>query len=189
MARRVLFLGYVVSGKGLQVDEAKVEVVKRWLRPKTITELQSFHNFAFFCRHFISHFSSIMALIIDCMKGSKFLWTNEVEFAFQLTKECLINAPILVLLDFSQPFKLYTNASKVGIRVMLSQNSSPIAFFNEKLFGSKINYSTYDVEFYAVVQAVKHWRHYLFHREFILYTDYDSLRHLHKQNKVSSRYA
>ena len=40
-----------------------------------------------------------------------------------------------------------------------------------------------------MVQAVRYWRHYLFHKEFILYTDHDSLRHLHKQDKVSPRHA
>ena len=72
---------------------------------------------------------------------------------------------------------------------MLSQNNRPVAFFSEKLSDSKLNYSTYDIEFYDVVQAVRYWRHHLFHKEFILYTDHDSLRHLHKQDKVSSRHA
>ena len=62
---------------------------------------------------------------------------------------------------------------------MLSQNSKHVAFFSEKLSGSKLNYSTSDVEFYIVVQVVKYWCHYLFHNEFILYTNHDYLRHLH----------
>ena len=40
-----------------------------------------------------------------------------------------------------------------------------------------------------MVQAVKHWRHYLFHREFILYADQKALKHLHSQDKISSRHA
>lgn len=64
-----------------------------------------------------------------------------------------------------------------------------MAYFSEKLSGAKTRYSAYDVEFYAVVQVVKHWRHYLSHREFILFTDHDSLRHLHSQDKVSPRHA
>ena len=35
-----------------------------------------------------------------------------------------------------------------------------------------------------MVQVVRHWRHYLFHREFILYTDHDALKHLYCQDKV-----
>ena len=82
--------------------------------------------------------------------------------------------------DFSQAFELHTDASKVWIGAVLSQNSKPVAFFSEKLSRSKLNYSTYDIKFYAVVQAVRQWRHYLFNKEFILYTDHDSLRHLHQ---------
>ena len=36
---------------------------------------------------------------------------------------------------------------------------------------------------------VRNWFHYLFHREFILYTDHDALKHLHSQNKVLARHA
>ena len=68
-----------------------------------------------------------------------------------------MTAMILVLPDFHQPFKLHVDASKVGIRAVLSQNSRPIAFFSEKLTKAKLRYSIYDVEFYAIVQSVKHW--------------------------------
>ncbi|GJU47342.1 putative reverse transcriptase domain-containing protein [Tanacetum coccineum] len=37
-------------------------------------------------------------------------------------------------------------------------------------------------------QAVKHWLHYLFHKEFLLFTDHDSLRHIHTQDKVSHKH-
>ena len=84
-----------------------------------------------------------------------------------------------MLPGFSQPFELHCDALKVGIVAVLSQNGRPVAYFNEKLSGSKARYSTYDVEFYAVVQAIGHWRHYIFHREFIHYTDHDALKHLH----------
>ncbi|KAI9169056.1 hypothetical protein LWI28_006273 [Acer negundo] len=189
MTPKVLFLGYVISGEGLQVDESKIEAVRQWPQPKTITEVWSFHGLASFYRRFIPHFSSIMAPVTECMKGVKFQWTTEAEEGFQQIKEKLTTAPILVLPDFSQPFELHSDASKVGIGAVLSQGGKPVAYFSEKLSGSRVRYSTYDIELYAVVQAVKHWRHYLFHREFILYTDHDSLRHLHSQEKISSRHA
>ena len=109
--------------------------------------------------------------------------------AFQLIKVRLTTTPNLVLLDFANPFELHCDASKVGIGEVLSQHGRPVAYFSEKLSGSRMRYSTYDVELYAVVQAVRHWRHYLFHREFVLYTDHDALKHLHSQDKVSARYA
>ncbi|GJW82253.1 putative reverse transcriptase domain-containing protein, partial [Tanacetum coccineum] len=33
-------------------------------------------------------------------------------------------------------------------------------------------------------QAVKHWHHYLFHKEFVLFTDHDSLSNIRTQDKV-----
>lgn len=86
-------------------------------------------------------------------------------------------------------FELHCDASKTGIGAVLSQKGRPIAFYSEKLAGSRFRYSTYDIEFYAIVQAIKHWRHYLFHKEFDNYTDHDALKHLSSQGKVSSRHA
>ncbi|XP_026380121.1 uncharacterized protein LOC113274914 [Papaver somniferum] len=113
---------------------------------------------------------------------------EEADKAFEAVKTKLITAPLLVLPDFSKPFELHCDASKVGIGAVLSQEGRPVAYFSEKLNGAKTNYSTYDVEFYAIVQALKHWRHYLIHNEFIMFSDHDSLRHINRQEKLSSRH-
>lgn len=58
------------------------------------------------------------------------------------------------------------------------------SIFSEKIAGSRARYSIYDVEFYDIVQAIKHWRYYLFHQELNLYTDHDVLKHLGSQDKI-----
>lgn len=80
----------------------------------------------------------------------------------------LTSPPILVLLDFAQSFLLHCDVSKVGIGAMLSQDNRPITYFSKKLTGPKSRYNTYDVEFYAIVRAIHHWRYYLFRKEFAL---------------------
>ena len=123
------------------------------------------------------------------MRGTLFLWTKEADEAFEELKCRLTSAQTLALPDFTQVFELRCDACKLGMGAVLCQHSRPIAFFSEKIAGSRARYNTYDIEFYAIVQAIKHWRHYLFHQEFILYTDHDALKHLGSQDKISARHA
>lgn len=186
---RMLFLGYIVSNDGLFMDASKVDVIHSWPAPRTVSDVRSFHGLASFYRRFDLHFSSIMAPLTDCMKEGKFTWTPQAKTAFDQIKYKLTTAPILVLPDFSLPFELHCDASKLDIGAVLSQNTRPVAFYSQKLAGARGRYSTYDVEFYAIFQAIKHWKHYLFHHDFVLYTDHDALKHLDSQVKVSARHA
>lgn len=188
-AEQFLFLGYVVSSKGLSMDTGKVEAIRAWPIPTSISAIRSFHGLASFYRRFVHHFSSIMAPLTECMKGTHFVWTTAAAEAFEQIKVKLTTAPVLVLPDFAETFELHCDASKLGIGAVLSQQSRPVAFYSEKLLGAKSRYSTYDVEFFAVIQSIRHWRHYLVHRDFVLFTDHDALKHLDNQVKVSSRHA
>jgi hypothetical protein len=70
----------------------------------------------------------------------------------------------------------------------LSQEDRPIAYFNEKLNEVKVKYSTYDKEFYAIIQALKKWRHYLIPEEFVLYSDNHALQFVTQQEKLNQRH-
>ena len=79
-------------------------------------------------------------------------------------------------------------ASSSAIRAVLSQEGKPIAYFSEKLNDAKKKYYVYDQELYAIVQALKKWRHYLFPKEFFLYTDHEALQYLNSQGKLNQRH-
>jgi hypothetical protein len=70
----------------------------------------------------------------------------------------------------------------------LSQDDGPIAYLNEKLNEVKIKYSTYDKEFYAIIQELKKWRHYLVPKEFVLYSDSHALQFVTQHEKLNQKH-
>lgn len=187
---RVIFLGFVVSEKGVEVDEEKVKAIKKWPEPTTISEVRSSHGMASFYRMFVKNFSTVLAPLTECTKSKGVFNFNEAaRKSFELIKEKLCSAPILALPDFLKTFEIECDASGIGIGAVLMQDKRPISYFSEKLGGSRINYSTYDKEFYALIRALDVWQHYLLPKEFVIHTDHESLKYLKGQAKLNRRHA
>lgn len=178
-----------MSSEGIKVDPIKVEAIQNWPSPKTITDVRSFHGLASFYRRFTRNFSSLIAPMADCLKKGVFNWTPEAEKSFQLVKAKMTTAPVLALPVFVKVFEVDCDGSHVGIGAVLSQAGRPLAYFSEKLNDARSRYSTYDLEFYAIVQALKHWRHCVIHREFVLNSDHEALKYLNSQRNLNRRHA
>ena len=69
------------------------------------------------------------------------------------------------------------------------QEGKPIAYISEKLSGASLKYSTYDKELYALVRTLHTWQHYLWHREFIIHSDHEALKHIRTQTNLNRRHA
>nr|XP_043615901.1 uncharacterized protein LOC122587800 [Erigeron canadensis] len=142
-----------------------------------------------FMRRFIKNLSSVVAPITDCLKMGVFDWPCSAQLAFESLKEKLSSAPILSLPDLDQLFELECDASSVGIGAVLVQAGRPVAYFSEKLNGSKLKYSTYDKESYAIIRAITHWSHYLKPKQFVLFPDHEALKFINGQQKLNARHA
>ena len=186
----VTFLGFVVGKDGVKVDESKIQAIKDWPTPKSVSEIRSFHGLASFYRRFVKDFSTIAAPLNNLVKKNvKFDWNDDCENAFQTLKQKLIQAPVLTLPNFDHMFEVECDASGVGIGGVLMQNGKPIAYFSEKLKGAQVNYPTYDKELYAIVRCLEVWRHYLVAKEFVIHSDHESLKYLGSQSVLNKRHA
>jgi hypothetical protein len=152
---RVLFLGYVVTPQGIEVDSSKIAAIQEWPTPTTVTQIQSFLGLAGFYRRFVRDFSSIAATLHELTKRDvTFAWSDSQKVAFRTLKDKLTHAPLLQLPDFNKVFELECDASGIGLGVVLLQEGKPVAYFSEKLSGASLNYSTYDKELYALVRTL-----------------------------------
>ncbi|XP_040964752.1 uncharacterized protein, partial [Gossypium hirsutum] len=162
---KVVFLGFVVSSEGLEVDQEKVKAIQEWPRPTNVSQVRIIR------------------------KNSNFVWGEEQEKSFLKIKDCLTHAPLLALPNFDKTFELECDASGLGIGAVLMQDGRPIAYFSEKLNGAVLNYPTYDKELYSLIRALETWQHYLWPKEFVIHTDHESLKYLKGQHKLNKRHA
>ncbi|GKD82838.1 putative reverse transcriptase domain-containing protein [Tanacetum coccineum] len=147
--REVQFLRHVINGDGIHVDPSKIEVVKNWRAPRTLSEVRSFLGLAGYYQE-----------------------------AFQTLKDKLCNAPVLALPDRPKDFVVYYDVSGLGLGCVLMQRGKVIAYASRQLKIHEKNYTTHDLELGAVVFALKIWRHYLYGTKSIIYTDHKSIQHI-----------
>jgi hypothetical protein len=120
--KEVLFLGHVVSPKGIMVDPGKVKVVLDWKPPMTVSRVRSFLGLAGYYRRFIPNFSKITKPVIELLKKeSKYVWSDACDEVFKLLKKLLTTSPVLAQPDIDKPFDVYGDASGTGLGGVLMQ--------------------------------------------------------------------
>ena len=184
---QVNYLGHVLDKTGIRPDPKKLEAVRDWERPKTVTQVRSFTAFCNYYRQFVKNFAEVAKPLYRLTsKGVKFTWEEENEDAFQLLKARLLQAPILAFPNFRHPFVIDTDASETALGAVLSQiidgEERPIALESRVLSKTEVNYATTKCEALGIVQAMQWFRSYFYGSQCILRTDHASLQWLFRQN-------
>nr|GFA04667.1 putative reverse transcriptase domain-containing protein [Tanacetum cinerariifolium] len=185
---KVQFLGHVIDSRGIYVDPAKIESIKDWASPKTPTEIRQFLGLAGYYRRFNEGFSNIAKTMTKLtQKGIKFDCGEKEENAFQLIKQKLCSALILALLEGSEDFVVYYDASHKGLGAVLIQKEKVIAYASRQLKVHEKNYTTHDLELGSVVFSLTIWRHYLYGTKCTVFTNHKSLQYILDQKELNMR--
>ena len=106
----------------MHVDNVKVEKLRNAGRPRDKKELRSFLGIASYYRRFIKGFAKIASPLTEkTSEKFEFEWTEEMQKAFEMLKEALTTAPVLVYPDYQKPFIVSTDASSIAVGAVLSQ--------------------------------------------------------------------
>ena len=100
MVTEGIVLGHKISAAGLEVDKAKVVVIKTLMPPTTIKGIRSFLGHSGFYRRFIKNFSKISRPLCRLLeKDAKFDFDELCKSAFYEIKSKLVIAPIMLTLN------------------------------------------------------------------------------------------
>jgi hypothetical protein len=169
---RVEYLGHVVSAQGVATEPTKVAAVANWPTPTNLKQLRGFLGLTGYYRKFIAHYGMISKPLTELLKKNmSFCWSPEVDKAFKLLKQKLVQAPVLAVPDFEQEFILETDACDTGVGAVLMQNNHPVAYLSKPLCLKNQALSVYEKECIAILLAIEKWRPYLQHKRFTIKTD------------------
>jgi hypothetical protein len=125
----VLFLGHIINRDGLAVDPKKVAAILDWKAPKDVQGIKSFIGMAGYYRRFIEGFSKIAKPMTALLaKKVEFKWTPTCQESFEMLKQKLTIAPVLVLPDVHKPFSVYCDASYTRLGCVLMQEEKVVAY-------------------------------------------------------------
>ena len=150
--RQLAYLGNVISAKGVATDEGKIEAIRNWPRPTTVTEVWSFLGFMGYYHRFIPKFMQVAWPLHELTSGENvgkkkaaIKWDSRCQQAFDDLKKLCTTVPIHAYANFSKPLKLHTDACGMGLGAVLYQTREDstegvIAFASRSL--SRLNPTT-----------------------------------------------
>jgi hypothetical protein len=112
-----------------------------------------------------------------CSPAAKWQWTDVEQKAFDLIKTAISKDVLLSYPDFSAPFDIFTDASKLQLGSVISQGGRPVAFYSRKLNPAQQRYTTTERELLSIVETLKEFRNILLGQQVVVHTDHLNLTH------------
>jgi hypothetical protein len=165
---RVNFLGYTaVAGKGVCMSDDKIQAIRNWEKPLSLSDIRSFVGLANFYSKFVPHYADTMKPFYELTKkGATYFWNDILQSAFNTIKTAMRNDVFLLGFNYEKDVTLETDASGVAYAGIISQtdedgNLRPVLMYSHTFSTEQINWDTHDRELWAIVYAFKTYPHFL----------------------------
>jgi len=117
---RLVFMGILLSEKGIGPTEERVRALQETREPETISEVQSFLGLANYSSRFIPHFATITEPLRKLTrKDVPFHFGPEQKASFESLKQSMAEAGTLAYFDKRASTKVVADASPVGLGAVL----------------------------------------------------------------------
>ena len=174
---RLSILGYVIEEGEIHPDSEQMRPLRELQIPQDSKALKRCLGLFSYYSQWIPEFSNRIKPITSC---KSFPLSQEAVEAFENLKKT-IEESFVTAIDESIPFDVETDASDVALAATLSQNGKPVAFFSRTLQGSELKHASIEKEMQAIIESVRHWKHFLTGRHFTLTNDQKSVSYMFDQ--------
>jgi len=163
--QRLEYLGVIITPDSIEMDPVKLEGIKDWLHQKR-SETSDNSWICNFYRKFINNYSKIAVPHILNPGNKAFEWTSEAETAFKQLKKEFMKLPVLQMVDESKTLR---NGMRCISNLQVEQwyykeiqtEITPRGYFSKAHAPAVSNTPYQNLEFLAIIKALKEWRHYL----------------------------
>ncbi|KAJ8344863.1 hypothetical protein SKAU_G00290560 [Synaphobranchus kaupii] len=173
---RLVFMGILLSVKGIGPTEERVRAVSEAREPENASEVRSFLGLVSYSSRFIPQFATLSEPL-RCLtrKDIPFSFGLEQKQAFEALKDGLAKAGTLAYFDKDAPTKVIADAGPVGLGAVLVQSQKgemvPVCYVSRALTDCERRYSQTEKEALALVWACERLHPYVYGRQFDLITD------------------
>jgi hypothetical protein len=190
--KEIKFLGHIINKSGVSTDPERVEAIRNYPVPQNRKQLRQFLGICNFHSRFIVGYVNYAASLYPLLKqDSNWEWNSEKQEAFQTLRKCFAKSIQLVYPNEEKPYAIYTDASKLGVSAILTQEDkgkmSIVSTASRVLTETERKYTTSEQELLAVVYALQKFRIFVIGHSVIIYSDNKALTFLKKCNLNSGR--
>ncbi|XP_073016710.1 uncharacterized protein [Primulina eburnea] len=185
------FLGFIVTERGIEVNQEKVKSVLCMPSPRSVKEVQKLTGRIASLSRFISRSAHRSYPFFQVLrKAQKFGWDDKCEQAFQDLKKHLAELPVLVKPEPGDKLFVYLSTTEYAVSSVLTKeegsDQKPVYYVSHALRGPELRYSEVEKMALALVVTARKLRPYFLSHPIIVLTN-SPLGRIMTHSEVSGR--